>query len=64
MDSFEETLMHFMKINRKKKRFLPEWEIIHIINKILQGLYFLNKNGIMHRDIKPQNIVRRNKDED
>ena len=60
MDSLEGTLKHFME----NKIFLPEYEVIHIIDNILQGLYCLNKNGIMHRDINHWNIRRKNKDGD
>ncbi len=27
------------------------------MHRILEGLYYLNINGIMHRDLKPQNIL-------
>ena len=32
-------------------------ELIYVQKKILKGLAILEKNGIAHRDIKPQNIV-------
>jgi hypothetical protein len=35
MESFEETLQQTISINIKKRIFLPEYEVIHIIDDIL-----------------------------
>ena len=48
-----------MEIKRRKiaKKYYKETEIIAIIKQLSQGLLFLQKNKIAHRDIKPQNIL-------
>ena len=47
------------EINRrlKKREYYTETEIVKLLNQILDALIFLEKNGIAHRDIKPQNIL-------
>ena len=37
-------------------RLLSEQEVINLIMPILEGLQELHKRGVLHRDIKPQNI--------
>ena len=39
------------------KKYYTESEIISILKQINSGLYFLQKNKVAHRDIKPQNIL-------
>ena len=46
-----------------KKKTLTEFECLKIIQNILKGLAYLAKNNIMHRDLKPPNIVLRNPDD-
>ena len=44
--------------NRKiNKQFYTEKEIVDILKQIVGALYFLEKNNIAHRDIKPQNVL-------
>lgn len=41
----------------KKKKTLPVPEILKMANELLDGLAFLHKQGLVHRDIKPDNIL-------
>lgn len=43
---------------------MTEDEIIRIIDNILQGLYWINSHGMMHRDIKSENVIKDGKDGD
>jgi len=52
-------LQDYIKQKRKENKYLTEDECIHIIDNILNGLYQLNSNGMMHRDIKLANIIRK-----
>ena len=42
-----------------KRKTLTEFECLKIIQNLLKGLAYLAKNDIMHRDVKPPNIVLR-----
>ena len=42
---------------KKNRQYYTEKEIFLILNLLTSGLFFLQKNGIAHRDIKPQNIL-------
>ena len=46
-----------IKKRYQKKNYYSEIEIIKILNQILNALLYLEKEGIAHRDIKPQNIL-------
>ncbi len=43
-------------ILHKKKRGFNENEIIKVAHEAAQGLYFLHEQGLVHQDIKPDNI--------
>ena len=41
---------------------LGEEETLELLDEILSVLSFVHENGVIHRDIKPQNIMRREAD--
>ena len=49
-------------INNYKPNPLPESVIITYLMQLLLGLHTLHSNGIIHRDIKTENIVLANDD--
>ena len=46
-------LGYFMKKNRK----ISEEEALKILEQVTDGLKFLNNQGIMHRNLRPENIL-------
>jgi serine/threonine-protein kinase len=46
-----------MKAIRNKKEMFDEENIIDIIIKSAKGISYLHKNGIIHKDINPSNIL-------
>ncbi|MGK7931602.1 MAG: SUMF1/EgtB/PvdO family nonheme iron enzyme [Microcystaceae cyanobacterium] len=46
----------------KEKGAFRESEIWQLLNDILIILQFIHQNNVIHRDIKPDNLIRRNKD--
>lgn len=46
------TISDFIKYNE----FVPEEIILYILREILQGLCYMHKNFVIHRDIKSENI--------
>ena len=46
-----------IKMRQKKQLLYSEKEIINILNQITDACLYLEKEGIAHRDIKPQNIL-------
>ena len=39
------------------KKYYKEYELIHLLKQIIKGFLFLQDKNIVHRDIKPQNIL-------
>ncbi|MEE8371257.1 MAG: protein kinase [Sphingomonadales bacterium] len=48
-----------LSILLKRQEKLPEDELVAILGPIIEGLALVHKAGILHRDIKPQNIMIR-----
>ena len=51
----------YNKIQKQNGEFFKEEQILNWMVQILLGLNYIHKNGIIHRDIKPQNIFIQNK---
>ena len=45
------------RIQNHKKRRLPAWEAVHILCQVLRPLAAFHKAGVVHRDLKPDNIM-------
>jgi len=45
------------QVSDKKLEEIPEFECVSILNAMLTGLTFLKSKLIMHRDIKPGNVL-------
>ena len=53
-----ETLAHELT----DARHWSEGEVIDLLQDLLQILDFVHQNGVIHRDIKPDNLIRRTLD--
>jgi serine/threonine-protein kinase len=51
-----------LEARRKTEKYFDEGEITQLLRDILPVLSYLHKNGIIHRDISPDNIIRRASD--
>lgn len=51
------TLETIKKIFNNKNRVIPEKIVLHFISQIIQGIEFMNRRGIIHNDIKMENIM-------
>ena len=50
----------YNKIQQQNNEYFNEEQILNWMVQILLGLNYIHKNGIIHRDIKPQNIYIQN----
>ncbi len=46
-----------------KDKQLAEVEVLKILKDVLEVLEFVHSEGVIHRDIKPDNLIRRKKDQ-
>lgn len=46
----------FIKTKKKLKKHFEEEELWNIFLKCIMGLYYIHKNGVIHRNIKPSSI--------
>jgi serine/threonine-protein kinase len=45
------------RIQGHPERRLPTWEAVHILTQVLRPLAAFHKAGVVHRDLKPDNIM-------
>ncbi len=52
----EQNVYQMIKDRDKK---LPESKVRNVMYQVLQGLNYMHKNGFIHRDMKPENLLVR-----
>lgn len=52
----DQNILQLLK-SKLEKRTVNEIEVRNIIFQVLQGIYFMHRNGYFHRDLKPENIL-------
>ena len=53
---------HTLAAELPKGRCLGKQQVIHLLTEILEILDFVHSQGVIHRDIKPDNLIRRRSD--
>ncbi|KAK7103924.1 MAPK/MAK/MRK overlapping kinase-like isoform X3 [Littorina saxatilis] len=51
--------MNIYELIRGKRHYLPERKIKHYMYQLLKSIDHMHRNGIFHRDVKPENILIR-----
>ncbi|MFB2876761.1 CHASE2 domain-containing protein [Floridanema aerugineum] len=54
---------HSLEDELPQGKQVPEGEVINMLKELLTVLEFVHNNGVIHRDIKPNNIIRRHSDQ-
>lgn len=49
--------MNIYELIKDRKSFLPEQKVRMFMYQLLKSVYHMHKNGIFHRDVKPENIL-------
>ncbi|MCI0711653.1 MAG: protein kinase [Chloroflexi bacterium] len=51
------TLSAMLKQARDQQQFLPLKDVLHIMRGIGEGLHYAHQQGVIHRDVKPGNVI-------
>jgi serine/threonine protein kinase len=57
VESMVEELPYLKSLNRGMNIWYPTWMAKSILRQVLQGLVFLHKQGIVHGDLQPGNVL-------
>ena len=58
------TLATYLRHLHQRKKRIPSDQVARLLNEISVALDYAHKQGVIHRDIKPGNIILHNKTED
>ena len=51
------SLEQYITGKRKEKYYLTKDEVARILRQILKAVRYMSKKGVLHRDMKPENIL-------
>lgn len=57
MELMDSNLEEYLRMFFNQRRQLPEMETLNIARQIASSMAYLHRNGIIHFDLKPQNIL-------